>query len=224
VIRILHHHLRRGGVTRVMRSTACILRDAGEQVDLWSGEASPEPMPEGVGLQLVPELGYGSAFSETDCGRLVQQICEAHQEGDIWHIHNHSLGKNPVVTEAVRRLAEWGLPMLLQIHDFAEDGRPLNLNLLRETLPEGLRTLYPFGDHVMLAVLQERDRQVLAGAGIPEDRLAVLPNPIGLEDKVAPPQLPPKRVLYLTRAIRRKNVGEFVYWAKGLSGQLTFAT
>ncbi len=224
MIRILHHHLRRGGVTQVMLSTARILRDAGEDVEIWSGESGSLPMPEGVDEKVLPELVYRESYSEPDCDALTRKMIRAHADGDIWHIHNHSLGKNPVVTETVRRLAEAGLPLILQIHDFAEDGRPVNLKCLREELPDQTRCLYPTGAHVVYAVLQERDREVLISAGVPEDQVAVLPNPISIEMALRPPQPVPERVLYLTRAIRRKNVGEFLYWAKMFAGDLEFAT
>ena len=51
---------------------------------------------------------------------------------DLWHIHNHCLGKNPSLTQAVSHLAEDGNPILLQPHDFAEDGRPSNFNCLNQ--------------------------------------------------------------------------------------------
>ncbi|MDF3130500.1 glycosyltransferase family 4 protein [Kiritimatiellaeota bacterium B1221] len=224
MIRILHHHLRRGGVTRVMYSQARILRNAGEEVEIWTGEPGADAIPEGVAVQVFPELGYREDYAEPDCEELTRKMLAVHQDGDLWHIHNHSLGKNPVVTETVRRLAEAGLPLILQIHDFAEDGRPANLKCLRDTLPDQTRGLYPMGAHVVYAVLQERDRGVLISAGVPADQVVVLPNPISMDMEVRPPQPTARRVLYLTRAIRRKNVGEFLYWAKVCAGDLEFAT
>lgn len=224
MIRILHHHLRRGGVTRVIYASAGILRDAGEEVEIWSGEAAADPLPEGVGFRVLPDLAYRTDFSEQECHALTQTLMAAHREGDLWHIHNFSLGKNPVVTAAVCQLAAAGLPLVLQIHDFAEDGRPANLNLLRSTLPAGLHKLYPFGPHIVYAVLQARDREILQAAGIPADRIVLLPNPISSDIHIPPPHPVPQRLLYLTRAIRRKNVGEFVYWAKALAHHFEFCT
>ena len=224
MIRILHHHLRRGGVTRVICASAGILRDAGEEVEIWSGEASTDPLPEGVGFRYLTDLAYRPDFSEQACHALTQILMAAHREGDLWHIHNFSLGKNPVFTAAVCKLAAAGLPLVLQIHDFAEDGRPANLNLLRTTLPKGCSKLYPFGPHIVYAVLQARDRAVLQTAGIPADRIVLLPNPISSDLNIPPPNPAPQRLLYLTRAIRRKNVGEFVYWAKALAHHFEFCT
>jgi hypothetical protein len=206
-----------------MVKTAEILRDAGEEVEIFSGEEPPEALPEGVGFRLIPGMGYHDPVHPTDASDLTKTLSGIYQEGDIWHIHNHSLGKNPAVSDAWIRLAEQGQRVVFQPHDFAEDGRPANLNLLRETFPGFPDRLYPFGPHIRYAVLQERDRQLLAGAGLPQEHIHLLPNPVTQESFTAPQQ-PPQRVLYLTRAIRRKNIGEFLYWAKQLGDHLEFAT
>lgn len=224
MIRILHHHLRRGGVTQVMYASAGILRDAGEAVEIWSGEPATALLPDGVGFRHHPGLAYRADFSDSDCQDLIRDLRNCHKDGDIWHVHNHSLGKSPVVSAAICALAAQGLPLVLQIHDFAEDGRPANLNLLRDTLPGGLSQLYPVGPNVVYAVLQARDRDVLLGAGVPSGRIVLLPNPISGDVKIPPPAATPKRILYLTRAIRRKNIGELIYWAKALSAHFEFAT
>ena len=223
MIRLVHHHLRRGGVTRVMVKTAEILRDAGKEVAILTGEAPPDPLPEGIGFQLVPGMGYHDPDNPTDADALTRSLAALYEEGDLWHIHNHSLGKNPAVSDAWIGLAEQGQRVVFQPHDFAEDGRPHNLDLLRRTLPGFPDRLYPVGSHLQYAVLQERDRRVLAGAGIPDQHIHLLPNPVSQESFDAP-DIPPKRILYLTRGIRRKNIGEFLYWAQQLGGDLEFAT
>ncbi len=224
MIRLLHHHLRRGGVTRVMATTARILRESGESVELLTGEAPPEPPPPGVEVRVIPGLGYWDPASPTDPITLQEALTSLHTEGDVWHVHNHSLGKNPLVTQCICRMAEEGIPMVLQPHDFAEDGRPANLERITEVMPDRGAGLYPVGPHIQYAVLQDRDRRVLTGAGVPSDQVAVLPNPIGSDLGIPPVDPTSNRLLYLTRAIRRKNVGEFLYWAKRLGDRFEFAT
>lgn len=208
----------------MMATTARILQQAGEEVELVCGEAPPEPPPDQVRLRVIPGLGYSDSDHPTDPAVLARTLMELHGEGDIWHIHNHSLGKNPMVTEAVLRMAEAGMPMVLQPHDFAEDGRPGNLELLTGRLPEAGARLYPVAPHIQYAVLQGRDRGVLTGAGVPSQQVSVLPNPIGSDLGVPPLDPSSSRLLYLTRAIRRKNIGEFLYWAKLLGDRFEFAT
>ncbi|MGA0334171.1 MAG: hypothetical protein ACO3NW_09480 [Kiritimatiellia bacterium] len=221
-IYLVHHHLRRGGVSRVILHTAEILRDAGEQVCIVSGEESPIPLPEGLSFRVIPALGY--AESAPDSGDLQDCLSEMYHEGDIWHVHNHSLGKNPAVTDVFLRLAEEGHLLILQPHDFAEDGRPRNLERLRKELPGFPDRLYPFAPHIRYAVLQKRDQQLLRCAGIPAEQIHLLPNPVSVGMHPGPVRQPPKRILYLTRAIRRKNIGEFLYWAACFDGELEFAT
>jgi hypothetical protein len=94
---------------------------------------------------------------------------------------------------------------------------------LLETVGDGdnarlVATLYPQASHIHYAVLNERDRDILESAGIPRIRLHSLPNPIRTESLAGtppPPAMPcPERLwLYPTRAIRRKNLGEFLLWA-----------
>ena len=84
-------------------------------------------------------------------------------------------------------MAEEGERLLLQIHDFAEDGRPDNFTVLRESSRP-----YPMADHVHYALLNSRDRQFLTRAGIPETQVHALPNPIAVssdgrrDEKVTP--------------------------------------
>ena len=134
------------------------------------------------------------------------------------HVHNHSLGKNRALPRVVPRLAASGYGMLLQIHDFAEDFRPENYRNLGRPAPE---MLYPQASNVHYAVLNGRDRAILAAAGADPARLHLLPNPVldvnrlpersaarvKLHERfgVAPGD---RYLLYPVRCIRRKNVGE----------------
>ena len=80
---------------------------------------------------------------------------------DLWHVHNHSLGKNLALPGALQALGDAGQRLLLQLHDFAEDGRPLNYR--------------------HYAVLNGRDLKLLGAAGIPPARLHALANPVSLQ-------------------------------------------
>ncbi len=221
MIAIAHHHLRRGGVTRVVMDQARLLVEAGEKVRIVTGEAPVEPPPDGVEVVLLDGLAYDAAPPPGREAELAEGLRRA-AAGGLLHAHNPGLGKNLAYTAALLRLAGEGQRLLLQIHDFAEDGRPGNLRALRKA---GLdERLYPLGPNVAYAVLQSRDRRVLEDAGIPEERLAVLPNLVAVPGIPRVPDSPPKRVLYLTRAIRRKNLGELVFWAMRHRGEMQFAT
>ena len=104
MIGLLHHHLRRGGVTRVLLTQAALLRDAGEPVCIFSGEAPAEPLPEGIELRLFPDLNYGQGAPAATVGR-IRSFLRAQTDIHLWHIHNHNLGKHPAVTAALLDLA-----------------------------------------------------------------------------------------------------------------------
>ncbi|MCH8514455.1 MAG: glycosyltransferase [Kiritimatiellae bacterium] len=221
---MVHHHLRRGGVTRVMYAHARILGEAGEEVMIFTGEAPADPVPEGVRIRVLPELGYRDDYSETEVENCLRALRSEAGADLLWHVHNHSLGKSPVYTAALCRMAAAGEAMVFQPHDFAEDGRPANLRLLRKTLPDFPRQLYPIGPHIRYAVLQARDAEILCKAGVPRDAVRLLPNPMSGNAELLAPADPPRRVLYLSRCIRRKNLGEFLLWAAKAGDELEFAT
>ena len=134
---------------------------------------------------------------------------------------------------AIRELARRGNHILLHIHDFAEDGRAANYHLMLNKMAGGKtkemsRQLYPCAAHIHYAVLNRRDFTFLRYAGAGQDCLHHLPNAVGLgEERVRPPdrkETSPPLWLYPTRAIRRKNLGEFLLWSAVTPGENRFAT
>lgn len=222
---IVHYHLKPGGVTRVMESTIQAARNHAPELrfTVISGQDSNALDP-AIACCEVPALNYTSQQScSTSAAQLVEQLKAAAIQGlgslpDVWHIHNHSLGKIQAFESAVYQLAQEGASMLLQIHDFAEDGRPQNYAKL-----QAKNSLYPIADRLQYAVINSRDQQQLKQAGLPESQLKLLANPVKLPKR--PPassqaskqllaQLKAERlIVYPVRAVRRKNLGEFLLWA-----------
>ncbi|MCG6861484.1 MAG: glycosyltransferase [Chromatiaceae bacterium] len=225
-ILICHFHLQTGGVTRVIEHAAAALTAAGHQVLVIAGEPPQEPLPTGVSFALVPALAYEErrpALGSSDLAKELARTARAGLGGlpDLWHVHNHCLGKNLALPGALLALARQGQRLLLQPHDFAEDGRPrLYARLLGEIAGGDAAKLsallYPQAAHLHYAVLNDRDHGFLAAAGIAPERLHLLPNAVNLParaDRSARP-FPERRLwLYPTRAIRRKNLGELVLWS-----------
>ncbi len=241
-IAIVHYHLRPGGVTRVIQNAVAALSDHADRTLVLTGEP-PWPGIDKLGnVKVVAGLSYQSGHNPpnhegdaTDTSppaqhtpspaRLVEQLEAAAREAfgslpDIWHFHNHALGKNVSVPETVLRLARQGQRVLLQIHDFAEDGRPDNYRRLLHNVGRGNKTrlgalAYPVAPQVAYAVLNNRDSAFLRASGLPENQLHLLPNAVSLE---TPPsglettsRAPHEHLfLYPTRSIRRKNMGEFL--------------
>tara|TARA_B100001248_G_scaffold261982_1_gene255387 strand:- start:15655 stop:17085 length:1431 start_codon:yes stop_codon:yes gene_type:complete len=216
-IAIAHYHLQTAGVTRVIENAVLALESAGVSVVVLTGK----PYERGIikNTVLVPELAYGANTNPQVLAAALRQSAKkalGHLP-DVWHFHNHSLGKNAAFAEAIASLAKDKTPILLQIHDFAEDGRPANYRFLKRSLP----VLYPQADHIHYAVLNGRDYQFLHFAGIPKERLYRIPNAVVLPEaskEIDTPALlkqlnAESLTLYPTRGIRRKNLGEFFLWA-----------
>jgi glycosyltransferase involved in cell wall biosynthesis len=213
-VAVLHYHLRAGGVTRVIEMAAQALAGQGVEVLVVAGEPAP-PGTRLMSLAVVPELAYGAGAHEADgLAAGVDRACRARwgAPADVLHIHNHCLGKNLSLPVAVSRWALEGRAMVLQMHDFAENGRPLNYRFLRRGLGgfDGLsRTLYPLGARIAHAVLGSGAAGLLARGG---GTASVVPNPVVLPTDATPAgaaEFSADRLLvYPTRGIRRKNLGE----------------
>lgn len=235
-IAIVHYHLRRGGVTRIIQHTVSSLAHRGIDTLVITGEPTAQA---GQGeYQVVPSLAYDSPGTARSPQALVRDLETAARKKwgklpDLWHIHNHSLGKNLALPIALYRLALSGQRLLLQIHDFPEDGRPQNYRNLIRTTGEGdgqrlSRILYPQAPHIHYAVLNGRDHAILQAAGFSDEQLHRMPNPVWMPDWAKRPDkvknIDTRLWLYPTRAIRRKNLGEFLLWAVLGDPQDCFAT
>ena len=243
---ILHYHLSSGGVARVVqnhllalaqvspeaRPERVLLVEGGRGRD-WHLGPWAEQLPFPIHGQAIEGLDYDApdAVATGDLATALESMLLAEgyrPEETVLHWHNHSLGKNVSVPLAVRRLAERGYRLLLQIHDFAEDFRPDNYRKLATALAEGdedslPEVLYPQAEHLHYATLNSRDHQVLSQAGVVDERLHLLPNPVSPPERFddAPKarrlvyealELPNTGNLltYTVRGIRRKNLGEML--------------
>ncbi len=243
---ILHYHLNRGGVTRVIENQLAALDAVLRPGERWrvallfGGRRNdwPEDLPEKLqvirlSLHEVPELDYDDQCEQSRAGgpdKLAGRLAELFArigftpQETVLHVHNHSLGKNVSLPASLARLAGRGYPLLLQIHDFAEDFRPANYRRIRDAGVAG--ALYPQAPHIHYAVLNGRDYEILQAAGVDVGRLYRLPNPVPEMDHL-PPRPEARRlladrfgigeqeqfVLYPVRCIRRKNVGEALLYS-----------
>ena len=203
---IIHYHLNRGGVTRVIANHLLSLAaidsaDQPEQVTiLYGGRADDwdpnlvQTLPFPVKTQAIPALDY-DRFREVldrqstaagvaavlDPVRTALSEAGCHPDNTVLHIHNHSLGKNVHWPEAWGTLGREGWRLLLQIHDFAEDLRPANYRHMLDhvgSLTQLQGQLYPQASHVHYATLTRNDWSVLAESGVELSQLHLLPNPV----------------------------------------------
>ncbi len=230
-IAIVHYHLKKGGVTRVIENTVRILNKNGIDSLVLCCELPDSSAYPFDNVTAIPGLAYNDSFSEIAADTLKESLESACIDKwgslpDVWHVHNHCLAKNLELPFVVSRWAEEGKKLLLQIHDFAEDGRPANYRALLITLANKERELmdsilYPYGEHVHYALLNNRDLSYIKQSGVPENQAHLLPNAINLSPQKQSPKpsraqtdfADKKLYLYPTRAIRRKNIGELLLWS-----------
>ncbi len=221
LIGLLHYHLRGGGVTRVIESTVTLLKEHGHDVVVVCGERTESEYIDqlvthnALRYDVTPDKNQLRSIAEDIDNEIERTIGRT---PDLWHFHNHSLGKNTTVPLLASYWAKKDIPVLLQIHDFAEDGRAANYQFLaRDMETEQSLPLYPQAPHIHYATLTRRDQQILSAAGFQDDALHVLPNPVSLGQETEPNEnarsLFPEcdtLILYPVRGIRRKNMGEFL--------------
>jgi hypothetical protein len=210
----IHHHLRPGGVTRVILDELESLKG---RVNALVITGEPPPFPAPFPWTHLPELSYDSELkaegSPEDLARSIAASARRAWVNDpcIFHVHNPILGKTRALVGALKILRDKGANLLLHVHDFAEDGRPELYS------PEE----YPSDCHY--AVINRRDYAILRDSGLEGAGLhyipdAVRPVPVseqgtddeGFHESFRHHGTPGSIVLYATRAIRRKNIGEAV--------------
>ena len=200
-IAFLHYHLKTGGVTTVLKHQLDAIGKKWQTLVL-TGLPPEKPFP--AEFVHIPELGYSSQFKKKiDPDNVAESIIDAIRHKfsgscDVLHVHNPTLAKNIRFLEILKSLQKRGLNLFLQIHDFAEDGRPFDY----------FAEDYPADCHD--GVINQRDYDILLAAGLQKNglhRLANAVNPCLSKPQV---ELQKPMVLYPIRAIRRKNIGEAV--------------
>jgi glycosyltransferase involved in cell wall biosynthesis len=235
-IAMVHYHLRRGGVTRVIEAARDVLEARGDRVAILSGEAALAGAKE-AGVRVIPALNYrrtGSTVVAENLAEEMKRVATAALGGppDLWHFHNPTLAKNVLFPSVIRELASQGERVVLQIHDFSEDGRPGNYTSQRSFFDSQAtfeETLYPTAKQIHYATINHRDHGFLRAAGIAASNLHVIPNAIpDLGVRTTPAERPFAQgklfAFYPTRGIRRKNIGEILLLALIYGERVEFAT
>jgi hypothetical protein len=195
----IHYHLKTGGVTTCLKQQLNALKSDCEMCVI-SGELPPDSFS--AKTIYVPELAYSSVYRkpyvpEKVAATVIQKIRQ-HFDGpcDIVHVHNPLLAKNSKFLDILKLLQQEGLNLLLQTHDFAEDGRPRSY----------YHADYPADCHY--CVVNSRDYAILLRCGLKEQGLHQLFNCVSLPHLPPDPVAEKPYVVYPIRAIRRKNIGE----------------
>lgn len=221
-----HSHLQPGGVTSVIRSTlrAFAHGEMAVEVVLVSGREPPTGFLEehDVPVVVVPELDYPEREPQNRSKTIFPGLIEAvrrnfgGQAPDVWHWHNPALGKNASTMSLLNRLAQRGEAVLFQHHDLAERGRPANFRL-RETFRDQTESVFPVGPRLHHAFINPVDLALARKAGLPVEVSSILRNPVeGPSTPMGQSRETTDRPfwLYPVRATARKNLGEFLLYAR----------
>ena len=209
-IAFVHYHTKKGGVTTVIGQQINVLRDHHHCLMI-KGESGGVDF--GIPTHIVPGLGYdeksASDIDPEETGRKILEIIGP--ENDVLHIHNPLLKKNKKLIEILHYLKNHRVKLFLQIHDFAEDGRP-GVYFKDDAYPTD----------VHYGVINNRDLRLLRQAGLRDGGLHFLPNmvthlPYGDVDDEQ------NLILYPVRGIRRKNLGEILLLSLFLPPRLKMA-
>ena len=200
---IVHYHLLPGGVCSALKNSLVALAESGwlsqRPVKILTGRTT------GVGefcaflgqrgLKTQIEVDSRLDYSERvwpgkdefgqEAFRLAKWFLRQARGDSLFWVHNPTLGKNPLVTAALMQAAQEAVAsgaahqFLYHIHDFAECGRFWNLTHLRRCWGDGgLEDVYPPLANVSYGVLNKADSRRLAQAGIPGERVFLLPNAV----------------------------------------------
>jgi hypothetical protein len=213
-IAFVHYHVKTGGVTTVLRQQIESIHERCRVLTL-TGTQPATPFPEPI--TCIPGLGYDHpGTNPADPQRVADAVVAAIRaewpEGcDVLHVHNPIIAKNRHFLKILKALQERGIKLLLQIHDFAEDGRPQVY----------FQEDYPADCHY--GVINSRDYRILRKAGLKPEGLHHIPNTINPLVPRGPKNTRASYALYPIRAIRRKNIGEAILLSFFFKGPETLA-
>jgi glycosyltransferase involved in cell wall biosynthesis len=201
-IAFLHYHLKPGGVSTVIKQQIQSVQDDCDILVI-TGEKPQEDL--GVKTVIIPEIAYDQPdiehpTPEISAKKIIQAISDYWPSGcDLLHVHNPLLAKNRQFLKNLKYLAENNVRLFLQIHDFAEDGRPWVYY-----------TDEPYPSDCHYGVINSRDYDILLKSGLSKDGLHLLQNMVTPFHVNPVKQISENFILYPVRAIRRKNIGEAI--------------
>jgi hypothetical protein len=200
---VIHYHLLPGGVCSAIKNSVVALAQSGwfshRSLRVLTGRAegveefrqSLSQWSIRVEIEVDERLDYSNQIWPdrdtfwTEAKALSAWFLGQARGESLYWVHNPTLGKNALVTSALMVAGQKGATdsaahrFLYHIHDFAECGRLRNLMQLRNCWGDGgIQEFYPVGNNFGYGILNSADRHRLARAGVPEERIFLLPNAV----------------------------------------------
>lgn len=237
-ILIFHYHLNPGGVSRIIESQVTGLKEQfpNTEIAVITGACENQSFyrKQGVALHVNPIVNYlfDKDFKSDEIAQIEKSIKNflsgLIRQGDILHVHNLNLGKNPVFTKVMFDYHKNGHLLINHAHDFSED-RPVNQAYLQKILQNHYQLsladcMYPKSNNYKVGVLNRFDYKRVLAYGITAQNVYLLQNPVWVPAKLALSKDEAKNRLidklklaankqiltYPVRVIRRKNIGELI--------------
>ncbi len=200
---IIHYHLLTGGVCSAIKNSLIALAQSGwlaqRSLRVLTGrtDGASEFIRSLSHWSIEVEIEVDSRLDYTDrvwpdrntfwseAAALAAWIFGQARGNSLFWAHNPTLGKNPLLTAALLTAGHDETAndsehcFLYHIHDFAECGRLWNLENLRRCWGDGgMEDFYPVSGNFGYGVLNKADSHRLARAGVPAERIFLLPNAV----------------------------------------------
>jgi len=199
-IAFFHYHTKKGGVTTVIQQQIDALKE--HNLLVFTGEKNLNAL-RNVDVVEIKCYGYDEKIKckskPKDIANEIynQMVKKWGRVCDILHVHNPTLGKNKNIVKILKLLQKKGIKLFLQIHDFAEDGRPDSY----------IKENYIKNAHY--GVINSRDYNLLLNSGLKKEGIHKVFN---IVRKINTNRITKENlILYPIRAIRRKNIGEVLF-------------
>ncbi|MFT4326819.1 MAG: hypothetical protein ACMXYK_04925, partial [Candidatus Woesearchaeota archaeon] len=192
----LHYHMKNSGVKFVINNIFDAIKEYGDSKLFVIYDDTTETYNyESVQSIGLPEIGYNEktyksyvAFDKAakELSEKIESVMKL-EEPCVLHAHNVNLCKNTLLGRALYHLSHRNLDnlkILMQVHDFAEDGREHLLKHM-QTCVEGateseiMSVAYPQAKNITYSTINSRDQKILSKIGI--KNVFFFPNNINSE-------------------------------------------
>ncbi len=244
---IFHYHLNPGGVTRIIEAQIEALRklDSKLKIILLTGHIEEKDYYNKYNVEVICDKNINYLVDTNELDRKyteIKQLFDLYvKSGDVLHMHNLNLGKNPLITLVAFEYLAKGVYVINHAHDFSED-RPKNQMFLSKIIEDHYEknlkeVMYPENYNYSFMVLNSFDKDRLVKYGVENDRIVLLPNPVAFSEKNVDYSYndwreeifqklrldrSKKLISYPVRVIKRKNIGEYLLLAVLFSDQANF--
>jgi mannosyl-3-phosphoglycerate phosphatase len=251
----LHYHMKKCGTRTVIENILSISKKSNNKFSLIeSGKQAKYTPSKNIEHIKIPDIDYNnqkfSSYKELekkakDVAKEIEKNLDLRHKCII-HSHNLNLFKNSYTALALKILADKyknKIIILMQIHDFAEDSRPKQLNLMLNATKKKNKEIanklaYPQGSNIFYLTINSRDKKLLNKIGILKEKIFLFANAMDIKSFEKNPiknnlilkeiekyskkenyyfDIKRKNIIYPVKILKRKNIIESILILKLLN-------